>query len=192
MSVVLEKITETCSMDCSHCPYANSKKNNNEDFNFIAESETIYILSGGEPFESLQTLKKYIQEICNKGSYFRIATGGHIQLRYMYMFLLNMSGFLGINFVTDILLRSNNNTAQKNWEYNWKLFSKLNSTWLTITLGKDVDMGKVIKILKNTSPKLVMINEEESGFLEFENELRYLMTEFNEITFIEGYRHEGT
>lgn len=179
-------------MDCSHCPYANSKKNNNEDFNFIAESETIYILSGGEPFESLQTLKKYIQEICNKGSYFRIATGGHIQLRYMYMFLLNMSGFLGINFGTDILLRSNNKTAQKNWEYNWKLFSKLNSTWLTITLGKDVDMGKVIKILKNTSPKLVMINEEESGFLEFENELRYLMTEFNEITFIEGYRHEGT
>lgn len=108
------------------------------------------------------------------------------------MFLLNMSGFLGINFGTDILLRSNNKTAQKNWEYNWKLFSKLNSTWLTITLGKDVDMGKVIKILKNTSPKLVMINEEESGFLEFENELRYLMTEFNEITFIEGYRHEGT
>lgn len=193
--IKMEIVSVVCSMDCYHCPY--SIKNNRDEYIFIepdhsfkAQSGDIYILTGGEPFESPLLLQQFINEIIKRQALFRIATGGHVDLRSYYIELVSNVSFLGLNFGTDVLLRSKNNEAKKMWQDNWKIFRQLQNTWLTITLSSDLSKISVYNILNKLKPRTVMLNECEGGFSEFDNYTLYLQGEFPNIYFIGGYRHE--
>lgn len=190
-----EIVSTVCSMDCYHCPY--SIRNSHDEFetiepnhSFEAEPGDIYILTGGEPFESPHILKQFIDEIVRKHALFRIATGGHISLRSYYIELLSNVSFLGINFGTDVLLRSRSKEAKRVWQDNWRMFGNLKNTWLTITLSSEFSVDSLFNMLNELKPRTVMLNECEGGFLDFDNYTHYLQREFPNTYFVGGYRHE--
>jgi len=76
-------------MYCSFCPYSNNQMSGEKEQEFSAQENTVYILSGREPFENTKKLYYLIDSIVKKSSYFRIATGGHINIRPHYLRILN-------------------------------------------------------------------------------------------------------
>ncbi len=97
---------------------------------------------------------------------------------------------MGINIGTDILLRNDSTDLQKIWLENWGLYGKLSNTWLTITLSYDIELPTIEKLITETKPRKVLLNEIEDGFKDYIKYFHLLKTKFPLITFIEGYRNE--
>ena len=190
MEIILHKVTNRCSMNCNFCPYSNNQISDEKEQKFSAQENTIYILSGGEPFENKKKLYYFMDNIAKKSSYFRIATGGHINIRPHYLRILNTPGFLGFNFGTDVIFRKENYKSREIWIDNWYSFTHVKQNWLTITLSSSVSFMSIVKLLIKTSPKIVMLNEEENGFSRYDDFICKLKLMFNQIKWIEGYRRE--
>ncbi|MDY4001971.1 hypothetical protein [Streptococcus dysgalactiae] len=180
-------ISTYCSAGCNHCPFnkAGTKIKNPE----INDKE-IYIITGGEPLEDLTHLRNVVKQLQSKNAYFRLATGGHIRIASIHNILSNTSNYLGINIGTDILLRNDSTDLQKIWLKNWGLYGKLSNTWLTITLSYDIELPTIEKLITETKPRKVLLNEIEDGFKDYIKYFHLLKTKFPLIIFIEGYRNE--
>ncbi|MDR1447513.1 MAG: hypothetical protein LBI63_00910 [Candidatus Ancillula sp.] len=190
-------LTNFCAVACPHFPYGEgsilkSDLNTSENFTLPDfKNGEVYILTGGEPFES-KLLFPAIDKITKSQAYFRIATGGYINLRKFYIRLLNSESNLGINIGTDVILRLNNDHYTKIWLENWRIFGKLKNTWLTITLDGDIDFEKFMQLIEFTKPNTLMLNEIERGYNSFDKRYALIQETFPDITLVNGYRNEST
>lgn len=180
-------ISTYCSAGCNHCPFNKTgTKIKNPEMN----DKEIYIITGGEPLEDPLHLRSVIKQLQSKNAYFRLATGGYIRIASIHNILSNASNYLGINIGTDVLLRNDSTDLQKIWLENWELYGKLSNTWLTITLSYDIELSIIEKLITETKPHKVLLNEIEDGFKDYIKYFRLLKMKFPFIIFIEGYRNE--
>lgn len=186
MQVQQVLVCNHCTLGCHHCPYAVEY---GEDYypneNIGDANDKISILTGGEPLES-PALSSWIRHISVHRSFFRIATGGFVPLGPWQKRLSVNPGFLGFNMGTDIFSsRARPSTNLVNiWLSNWKMLSTFSSTWLTLTIGNELNLAKAIQIIGSMSPRIVLVNslEESTSFY-----IRNLMTTFSGVYFIDGY-----
>lgn len=138
-------VTTKCSAGCNHCPFSDpqiSKLNLelNDLCSLITKSKSpLLVLSGGEFFEydQLESLFLYLEK---STKYYRIATGGHLDLKASICQLLSLPGLQGVSLGTDVILRQTSKVKIENWYRNLALFSKNKIPYsLTFTLlGNDL------------------------------------------------------
>lgn len=157
----------TCNANCVHCPFSTSSKDVSSLSNFVfdiylIESELI-ILSGGEPFELPFILfAKYVAMCVACRKYFRIATGGHVDVKPYLHYLKKNPFFTGLQLGTDVISQVRNSFYKKHvytWLQNIEYLKQNNLSYnLTITLSKDFNLKEILNIIKHTVPSFILVN----------------------------------
>jgi len=160
-------ISDYCSAGCIHCPSGGSnqtikfecQKTNLSSFINQLSDNDIALITGGEPLEASDLF--HVCEIFNNnGIYFRIATGGFIDLS-KFNNILRSDMFAALSMGTDILIRSRNQNSNYNfiWDKNAKYLVQNNISH-SVTIYYDGD-NNIIDELKDhlvlLKPKFIMI-----------------------------------
>ena len=195
------QITNTCSAQCTHCPYVGSLFESQEvSFSEIEEriitiNSDFILISGGEPLESEYFLNTLMLLDQLKIPY-RIATGGHVSIKSFMSYLLNSSYFLGFSIGTDTISNRNKNRGLYYlvWLNNLDnlIHSKIPFS-LTITIGEDLDLGflfaRIGKFLKIVD--FIMINEKEesNSITSLKRDLEIILKDHTNVRIKYGYKN---
>lgn len=185
-----------CKAGCYHCPYSKDGMVSLDEITsvhyiFDIDSDLV-ILSGGEPFElEYSALHKYISMcvICKK--YFRIATGGHINIKPYLGLLKSILFFSGLQFGTDVISRTRNINAESYkdiWKANINDCEQNSIDYsITITLSKDFDLEDVLVQIQTLLPSFILLNFIDFDSTAYIDEINLIRNAFPLIEIKYGY-----
>lgn len=153
-----------CTANCSHCSFSKNPISIYENLKKIATNPDDYvILSGGEPLElDNGTLKLYTQSCKENNKFYRIATGGHIDLLSIDPEIYRNDYFTGFSMGTDIILDQLNKSYRINyciWKKNIFVLSKFIIAYsLTITYKPNLELKPLLNFTETLNPEFILIN----------------------------------
>lgn len=184
MTAVAETLmlTTKCSAGCSHCPFSDPGMPalylSRERMNAALRSGRpgLMVIAGGEPFEHPE-IALILDDLCTHQTAFRIATGGHVDLRTWEKDLKRLAsaggGFQGISLGTDPLTpRCASSALAEQWRRNLRWLESARLPYsITVTLGDKLPpsfLGMLGDELRGTSPEFIFLRHpallgEEAG-----------------------------
>lgn len=184
-----------CTANCSHCSFPKRPVKIYKNLQKIAATLDDYvILSGGEPLElDRQSIKMYIQSCKENKKFYRIATGGHIDILSVDPEIYRNDYFTGFSIGTDIILDRLNKSYRANyciWKKNIFVLSKFIISYsLTITYKPKLQLEPLFNFKETLNPEFILINylngKWEPQYDSFDKRLKI---KFPKIQFIAGYQ----
>lgn len=150
------------------------------------------LLSGGEPFElEREKFISYIFQCVIHRKYFRLATGGHVDLSPHLSWLQSNIYFHGIQIGTDVIADGRDSQAAdyyKVWRKNIKLLHQAKIWYaLTITLSRDLALCSLLLRARIASPNIILLNLLNAKHYNYQEDLKKIKATFPQIEITYGY-----